>query len=165
MASIHRLSPVLAIAVGVLHAGLSPVLIIGGVMPNLLVVATVLVAVRYGFLSGASWAFVGGLSANLLAGEPLGAVPLSLLPLAAAAPIARTMSALRPLFAVLAVFVGSIVADGVLLGLRALLTAETWAPPMEVIVRAAIVNAGLAALIVAAAWLLAMRARQRRAAS
>ncbi len=58
---------------GIVHAGLSPVIEIAGVRPNLMLVAVVLVTALAGFGPGVVWAFAGGLTANLLTHEPLGA--------------------------------------------------------------------------------------------
>ena len=62
---------------GIVHAGLSPVIEIAGVRPNLMLVAVVLVTALAGFGPGVVWAFAGGLTANLLTNDPLGAGPLS----------------------------------------------------------------------------------------
>jgi len=47
-------------------------------------VAVVLVTAMRGFGAGVIWAFVAGVSANLLVREPLGSIPLGLLLVAAA---------------------------------------------------------------------------------
>ena len=59
-------SLLLAVLIGILHAAVAPVLVIGDVHPNLILVAVVLATVLNGFLPGVAWAFVGGLTANLL---------------------------------------------------------------------------------------------------
>ncbi len=149
VASINRLSPILAIAVGVLHAGLGPILVVAGVRPNLALVAAVLVATLAGFAPGVTWAFIAGLTANLLSGEPLGSVPLSLLAAvglaAAAAPLLRRVPLVYP---VVAVFAGSIVADAVMLLSHQLVRGGPWAGlPLQIVVTAAALNAGIAALV------------------
>ena len=149
MASINRLSPILAIAVGVLHAGLSPILVVAGVTPNLALVASVLVVTSAGFVPGVTWAFIAGLTANLLGGEPLGSVPLSLLAAvglaAAAAPLLGRVPLVYP---VVAVFAGSLVADAVMLLSHQLVRGGPWpGVPLQVILTAAALNAGLAALV------------------
>ena len=148
MASINRLSPILAIAVGVLHAGLSPILVVAGVTPNLALVASVLVATSAGFAPGVTWAFVVGLTANVLSGEPLGSVPLSLLAAvglaAAGAPILARVPLVYP---VVAVFAGSLVADAIMLLSHQLSRGGPWPGiPLQIILTAAAVNAGLTAL-------------------
>ena len=76
---IWYLHPLLAFLVGIVHAAIAPVIVLGGVKPNLVLIAVVLVTVLVGFLPGITWAFVAGLAANLLVGAPLGSVPLTML--------------------------------------------------------------------------------------
>lgn len=51
----------------------------GDMRPNLILAAVVAVTALFGLGAGATWAFVGGLTANLLTTDPLGVVPLGLL--------------------------------------------------------------------------------------
>lgn len=160
MASINRLSPILAIAVGVLHAGLVPVFAAGDVKPNLVLVAVVLVAISAGPVSGATWAFVAGLTANLLSSDPLGSVPLTLLAAAALTAAAAPMLApLAPIYPVIAVFVGSIMADSGMLLIHQLLGGEWGGFPLGLVLGAAALNAGLAALLIVLGRLLRRRER------
>ena len=159
VASINRLSPILAIAVGVLHAGLSPILLVAGVKPNLALVASVLVATSAGFAPGVTWAFLAGLTANLLGGEPLGSVPLSLLAAvglaSAAAPLMQRVPLLYP---VVAVFAGSIVADAIMLLSHQLVRGGPWPGiPLQIVAAAALLNAALAALVLIPTRLMARR--------
>ena len=97
-----------------MHAGLAPVIVVGGVKPNLVLVAVVLVTCLAGFLPGITFAFVAGLTANLLVGEPLGSVPLIMLVIAAmVAGGSRVFGGLIWIYPVAAAFVGSIVAETV----------------------------------------------------
>jgi cell shape-determining protein MreD len=111
-------------------------------------VASILVATSVGFGPGVTWAFLAGLTANVLSGEPLGSVPLSLLAavgltVAAAPALARVPLA----YPVLATFAGSIVADAIMLVSQQLIRGGTWpGVPLEVVIRAAALNAALAAL-------------------
>lgn len=164
MASINRLSPILAIAVGVIHAGLAPVLVVAGVRPNLVLVASVLVATSLGFAPGVTWAFLGGLTANLLSREPLGSIPLSLLAAAAlAASAAPLLGRVPVVYPVLATFVGSIVADAIVIAIAQLLRGGAWAAqPVEIVMTAAALNAALAALVIVPIRLL-QRRRERAA--
>ena len=119
--AISYLSPLLAVILGIVHAALAPVIVVGGVKPNLVLVGVVLVTVLAGFQAGITWAFVAGLTANLLVGEPLGTVPLAMLIVAAlAAGGARVFGRLTWIYPVLAAFAGSIVADLVALGIAQL---------------------------------------------
>ncbi|HEX2766882.1 MAG TPA: rod shape-determining protein MreD [Candidatus Limnocylindria bacterium] len=140
---ITYLSPLLAIIAGIVHASIAPVIVIAGARPNLMLVAVVLVTAFAGFLPGITWAFVGGLTVNLLVGEPLGSVPLVLLVVAAlVAGAQRLIGRTVWVLPIAAAFLGSIVADAVGLALSQLVTdapAAGW--PSDVMVSAAVLNA------------------------
>jgi cell shape-determining protein MreD len=76
---INAISALLAFITGVIHASLAPVLAVGDLRPNLMLAALVAVTALLGLGTGAVWAFVGGLTVNLLTTDPLGSVPLGLL--------------------------------------------------------------------------------------
>ena len=147
--AINYLSPLLAVVTGIIHAGLAPMIVVGGVKPDLLLVAVVLVTCRFGMLAGATWAFVGGLTANLLVTQPLGSVPLSLLLVSAVvAGGNRLFGGLVWLYPVLAALAGSALADVV----RVLVTSlvddvESIALPIDLIAPAAVLNAAIVALL------------------
>ena len=149
-AAISYLSPLLAVIVGILHASLSPVIVIGGVKPNLVLVAVVLVTAVIGFLPGITWAFVAGLTANLLVGKPLGSVPLTMLLVALlTAGGGRLLGRMVWIYPVVAAFAGSIVADAATLGISQLVSdAAIIGVPTGVILGAALLNAAIAALLV-----------------
>ncbi|HET8776931.1 MAG TPA: rod shape-determining protein MreD [Candidatus Limnocylindria bacterium] len=149
-AAISYLSPLLAVIVGILHASLSPMIVIGGVKPNLVLVAVVLVTAIIGFMPGITWAFVAGLTANLLVGEPLGSVPLTMLLVAVlTAGGGRVLGRMVWIYPVLAAFAGSVVADVVSLGISQLVSdASIVGIPTGVILGAALLNAAVAALLV-----------------
>jgi rod shape-determining protein MreD len=149
-AAISYLSPLLAVIVGILHASLSPVIMVGGVKPNLVLVSVVLVTAVIGFLPGITWAFVAGLTANLLVGEPLGSVPLTMLLVAVmTAAGGRLIGRMVWIYPVVAAFVGSIVADLATLGISQLVSDASIAGiPVGVMLAAALLNAALAALLV-----------------
>lgn len=133
-----------------MHAALAPVVVIGDVKPNLVLVGVVLATTLAGFLPGIVWAFVAGLTANLLVGEPLGSVPLTMLIVAACvAGGARAVGRLSWVYPVLATFAASILADLLTLTIAQLVDgAAIGRLPVEVIIGAAILNAMLAALLV-----------------
>ncbi len=132
---------------------------VGGVHPNLVLVAVVLVTCIAGFMQGITWAFVAGLTANLLVGEPLGAIPLAMLIVAAlVAGGARAFGRLVWIYPIAAAFVGSIVADLVTLGVAALVgEASLGEIPVDLILAAAVLNAALTALLLVPARLMARR--------
>lgn len=133
------------------HAGLAPALLIGGVKPNLVLVAVVLVTTSLGFEAGIAWAFVAGVIANLLIPEPLGSVPLALLAVAViVASGARLLGRLTWVYPIVATFVGSIVADLVSLGALSLVGGSLRSGiPVDLLVPAAVLNAAIAGLLLA----------------
>jgi rod shape-determining protein MreD len=139
----------LAVVVGVVHAGLAPVIEIAGVRPNLVLVAVVLVTTQQGFFAGIVWAFVAGLTANLLVQDPLGSLPLSLLLVSAAvAGGERLLGRMTWLFPILAAFAGSILADLVMLGVYRLVEEPLRiTDPVSLILPAAVLNAAICGLL------------------
>ena len=159
------LSPLLAVVAGIVHAGLAPVIVIGGVKPNLVLVAVVLVTCLAGFVPGITWAFVAGLTANLLTSAPLGSIPLVMLLVAAlVAGGSRILGGLVWIYPILAAFVGSIVADLASLFLSRLVgDAPAAAPPFDVILAAAVLNAAIVGLLLYPARAVASRYLQEDA--
>ncbi|HEX6475078.1 MAG TPA: rod shape-determining protein MreD [Candidatus Limnocylindria bacterium] len=151
-------SVLLAVVVGIVHAGLSPEIEIAGVHPNLLLVAVVLVTALVGFGPGVIWAFAGGLTANLLTNEPLGAVPLSLLLVAAmVAGGDRLFGRLIWIYPILAAFAGSILADLVILGIRLMAEGPMLGNPIDLILPAAVLNAAITGVLLYPARMMARR--------
>jgi rod shape-determining protein MreD len=144
---------------GIVHAAIAPVIVVGGVKPNLVLVAVVLVTAYGGFLPGITWAFVAGLTVNLLVGEPLGAIPFALLVVAAlTAGGTRVIGRVPLLYPVLAAFVGSVVADLLVLGLGALVGDAVLAGlPTDTILAAAVLNAVICGVAVVPARAVATR--------
>jgi rod shape-determining protein MreD len=158
--SISYLSPLLAIIVGIVHASLAPVVVVGGAKPNLALVAVVLVTCLAGPMPGITWAFVTGLTVNLLVGAPLGSVPLALLVVAAlVAGGQRVVGRSVWIYPVIATFVGSVVADVLGLLLAQLVSdAAMGAIPTDLILSAAVLNAVIAAILLLPARAIAARA-------
>jgi rod shape-determining protein MreD len=145
--------------VGILHAAIAPVIVIGDVKPNLVLVAVVLVTCLWGFLPGITWAFVAGLTANLLVSDPLGSIPLGLLVVAAlTAGGARILGQAVWVYPVLAVAVGSLVADLITLGLAQLVgDATVGTVPTNLLISAAALNAVVGAILLGPARMIAAR--------
>jgi rod shape-determining protein MreD len=135
------------------------VIVIGDVKPNLVLVAVVLVACLWGFLPGITWAFIAGLTANLLVSDPLGSIPMALLVVAAlTAGGARILGQATWVYPLLAVAVGSVVADTMTLVFGQLLgNAPVGAFPIDLVLGAAALNALVGALLLVPARLLAAR--------
>jgi rod shape-determining protein MreD len=131
------------------HAGLAPALIIGGVKPNLVLVAVVLMTTSFGFEAGIVWAFVAGVVANLLIPEPLGSVPLALLAVAViVAAGARVLGRLTWVYPVGAAFAGSVVADLVSVAALTLVGGSLGTSvPIELLIPAAVLNAAITGLL------------------
>lgn len=144
---------------GIVHAAIAPVIVVGGVKPNLVLVAVVLVTAFGGFLPGITWAFVAGLTANLLVGEPLGSIPLAMLVVSVmTAGGARVIGRVPLLYPVIATFAGSVVADLLLLGLGQLVgDAVVSDLPGDIILAAAVLNAVICGIVVVPARAIAAR--------
>lgn len=135
---------------------------IGDVHPNFVLVAVVVVTVVGGFGSGVVWAFVAGLTANLLIREPLGSVPLGLLVVTAAtAGGERLFGRLSWAYPVAAVGAGSIVVDAISLGVMRMVDLPlSGSFPVQRILAAALLNAAIAAIVILPARMLAARTGQ-----
>ena len=122
---------------------------VAGVRPNLILVAVVLVTALLGFGQGILWAFVGGLTANLLVLDPLGTLPLSLLGVSAmVAGGQRLLGRLVWVYPVLAAFAGSVVADLVKLGVYRMVDDPLRVGiPLDLIIPAAFLNAAILAVL------------------
>jgi len=155
-------SILLAILVGIAHAGLAPAVVVGGVKPNLVLVAVVLVTTNFGFSVGITWAFLAGLVANLLIPEPLGSIPLALLVVAAiVSGGGRVLGRLVWAYPILAAFVGSIVADLVSLAALSLVGGSSLGTtvPLQLIVPASVLNAATTGLLLIPMRLVLLRYR------
>jgi rod shape-determining protein MreD len=145
--------------VGIVHAAIAPVIVIGDVKPNLVLVAVVLVTCLGGFLPGITWAFIAGLTANLLVSDALGSIPLVLLVVAAlTAGGARILGQAVWIYPVLAVAIGSLVADLMTLGLAQLVgDASVGTVPTDLLLAAAALNAVVGAILLGPARWIAAR--------
>ena len=138
---------------------MSPVIAIGDVHPNVVLVAVVIVTVTWGFGPGVVWAFISGLTANLLTRDPLGSIPLGLLVVAAgAAGGERLFGRLSWAYPVAAIAIGSIIVDAISLGvLRMVDLPLSGGLPLQRILAAAGLNAVLGAIAIIPARILAAR--------
>jgi cell shape-determining protein MreD len=142
----------------------------GDLRPNLILAAVVAVTAVLGLGAGALWAFVGGLTANLLTTDPLGTIPLGLLAVAAlVALLARPLGSHGTLLALVGGALGSALLDmaaaGVLIlegnagpGLSAIELASALVPT-------AVVNGALAAVLYLGARAAVSRVRTEMPAS
>lgn len=124
-------------------------IVVADVKPNFVLIAVILVTAVYGFMPGITWAFVAGLTANLLVGDALGSVPLTMLVVAAmVAGGSSLLGRMVWIYPVLATFLGSVVADVTSLVVGGLVSESPVARiPADVILVAALINAVLAGLV------------------
>jgi cell shape-determining protein MreD len=120
------------------------------VHPNLVLVAVVLVTALGGFAPGVAWAFIAGLTANLLTREPLGSVPLALLVVTAGvAGGARLFGRLAWAYPVASVGIGSVVVDLISLGILKMVDVPlAGGIPVGRIVAASLLNSAIAAIVI-----------------
>lgn len=128
--------------------------------PNVVLVAVVLVTVTRGFGPGVAWAFIGGLTANLLTRDPLGSIPLGLLVVTASvAGGERLFGRLAWAFPIAAVALGSVVVDAISLGVLQMVDSPlAGGVPLPRILAAALLNAVIAGIVVFPMRMLALRA-------
>ena len=157
---ITSVSLLLAVLIGILHAAVAPVLVIGDVHPNIVLVAVVLVTVMSGFGPGVAWAFVAGLTANLLTRGPLGSLPLALLLVAAAvAGGERLFGRLSWGYPLAAVAFGSVVVDVVSLAILQMVDLPlAGGLPIQRIAAGALLNTAMAAIAILPTRILMTRA-------
>lgn len=157
---ITYVSLLLAVLIGILHAAVAPVLVIGDVHPNLVLVAVVLVTALGGFGQGVAWAFVGGLTANLLTRDPLGSLPLTLLVVAAAvAGGERLFGRLSWGYPLASVAIGSVVVDILSLAILQMVDVPlAGGVPIGRIAAAALLNTAIAAIAILPTRVLMSRA-------
>ena len=157
---ITSVSLLLAVLIGILHAAVAPVLVIGDVHPNIVLVAVVLVTVMRGFGPGVAWAFVAGLTANLLTRGPLGSLPLALLLVAAAvAGGERLFGRLSWGYPLAAVAFGSVVVDVVSLAILQMVDLPlAGGLPIQRIAAGALLNTAMAAIAILPTRILMTRA-------
>lgn len=139
----------IAVLIGILHAAVAPVLVIGDVHPNLILVAVVVVSVLSGFGPGVAWAFVGGLTANLLIRQPLGSLPLALLLVSAVvAGGERLFGRLSWGYPLASVLIGSVVVDLITLGILEMVEVPLAGGfPIQRVIMAALLNTAIAAIV------------------
>jgi cell shape-determining protein MreD len=134
--------------------------VVGDVHPNLMIVAVVLVTAVSGFSPGVTVAFVGGLTANLLVRDPLGSLPLELLLLTAlVAGGERLFGRLSWAYPLASVALGSILVEIMSLAILQLVDEPLGGGfPAGRIAAAALLNTGIAAIVILPTRLLLARA-------
>lgn len=128
---------------------------VGDVRPNLILAGVVTVTALSALDAGITWAFVGGLTVNLLTTDPLGSVPLGLLLVVGlTAGIGRPLGRHGAVLALLAGALGSLVVDLVGMVILMLVGGAPVSQPallLGLLMPTAAVNAVLAAVLFIAA--------------
>lgn len=143
------LAAVGATVAALLELTVTPHLAVGGARPHLVLVLGVIWTVAAGAESGLVWAFVGGLTLDILGERPLGSSAFALLlALGAAGLLARALARVRPLAPILLVFCLSFLNSIVLLVVLGALRAPIPDPdPLRTLLPAVLYDTVLAALI------------------
>jgi rod shape-determining protein MreD len=99
-----------ATVTAIVELTITPYLRVGDAQPHLVFVFAVVWTVAVGLDSGLVWAFVGGLALDTLAQRPLGSTAFALLVVVGATgAIARALARIRPIVAIIATLVLSLV--------------------------------------------------------
>lgn len=99
-----------ATVTAILESTITQYLRVGDAQPHLVFVLAVVSTVAAGLDSGLVWAFVGGVALDTLAQRPLGSTAFALLiTVGATSVLARTLSRIRPIVAIIATAVLSLV--------------------------------------------------------
>jgi rod shape-determining protein MreD len=111
-----------ATVAAIVESTITPYLRVGDAQPHLVFVLSVVWTVAVGLDSGLVWAFVGGLAVDTLAQRPLGSTAFALLiTVGLTAAIARPLSRVRPIVAIVATGLLSLVYSMTLITLFAVL--------------------------------------------
>ncbi len=158
------LAAVGAVVAALFETSLAPFLQFGGAQPDLLLVIAVIWTMIVGLEGGMAWAFVGGLTIDLLGTDPLGSTAFALLVSVGVAALAgRFMGPARLAGPVLLVFVLSIVESLVLYVLVEALQGPVPVPDLaSLVVPRAIYNTVLALPLTAVAVLIRRRRETER---
>jgi rod shape-determining protein MreD len=111
-----------ATVAAIVESTITPYLRVGDAQPHLVFVLSVVWTVAVGLDSGLVWAFVGGLALDTLAQRPLGSTAFALLiTVGLTAMIARPLSRVRPIVAIVATGLLSLVYSMTLITLFSIL--------------------------------------------
>jgi rod shape-determining protein MreD len=124
-----------ATVAAIVELTITPYLRVGDAQPHLVFVLAVVWTVAVGLDSGLVWAFVGGLVLDTLAQRPLGSTAFALLlVVGATGVITRSLSRIRPVVAIIATLLLSLVYSMTLLMLFSVLRPpSTLADPLRIV--------------------------------
>ena len=137
-----------ATVAAIVELTITPYLRVGDAQPHLVFVLAVVWTVAVGIDSGLVWAFVGGLALDTLAQRPLGATAFALLiVVGATAVIGRSLARIRPVVAIIATLLLSLVYSMTLVLLFAVLRPpSTLTDPLRIVAPGVLYDVVLAAI-------------------
>jgi rod shape-determining protein MreD len=137
-----------ATVAAIVESTITPYLRVGDAQPHLVFVLAVVWTVAVGLDSGLVWAFVGGLALDTLEGRPLGSTAFALLiAVGLTAAIARPLHRIRPVVAIIATALLSLLYSMTLIALFSVLRpAGVLTDPLRLIAPSVIYDVVLAAI-------------------
>jgi rod shape-determining protein MreD len=138
-----------ATVAAIVELTITPYLRVGDAQPHLVFVMAVVWTVAVGFDSGLVWAFVGGLVLDTLAQRPLGSTAFALLVVVGAtAVLGRSLARIRPVVAIIATLILSLVYSMTLVLLFSVLRPpSTLADPLRIVAPGVLYDVILAAIL------------------
>lgn len=138
-----------ATVAAIVELTITPYLRVGDAQPHLVFVLAVVWTVAVGLDSGLVWAFVGGLVLDTLAQRPLGTTAFALLiVVGATGAITRSLARIRPVVAIIATLLLSLVYSMTLLMLFSVLRPpSTLADPLRIVAPGVLYDVILAAVL------------------
>ena len=137
-----------ATVAAIVELSITPYLRVGDAQPHLVFVLAVVWTVAVGLDSGLVWAFVGGLALDTLAQRPLGTTAFALLiVVGATAVLGRSLARIRPVVAIIATLLLSLVYSMTLVVLFAVLRPpSTLTDPLRIVAPGVLYDVVLAAI-------------------
>jgi rod shape-determining protein MreD len=137
-----------ATVAAIVELTVTPYLRVGDAQPHLVFVMAVVWTVAVGLDSGLVWAFVGGLALDTLAQRPLGSTAFALLiVVGATAVICRSLARIRPVVAIIATLLLSLVYSMTLILLFSVLRPpSTLTDPLRIVAPGVLYDVILAAI-------------------
>lgn len=155
------LAILIPVAAALLQGSVAPFLSVGGARPNMPILVAASWSVAAGSREGVWWAFVGGLTADLLSGGPLGALALAALPPVAAVGLGeRSLARTTPVL-VAAALVGAATLATEVLYVAVLALADQPLPEMGALAAVAVGSAVFTGVLGLAAYPVARALRRR----
>lgn len=138
-----------ATVAAIVESTITPYLRVGDAQPHLVFVLAVVWTVAVGLDSGLVWAFVGGLALDTLEQRPLGTTAFALLiAVALTAAIARPLHRIRPVVAIIATALLSLLYSMTLIVLFSVLRpAAPLADPLRIVAPGILYDVALAAIL------------------